>query len=252
MPIDLLFVRDDDIPSFVADGHADFGIVGRNVAEEFALALPSSDPRFSVRKELPFGACRLSIALPDATPYIGPASLNGFRIATSYPNITRRYLEANSVDADIVTLSGSVELAPHLGSADAIVDIVSTGRTLRAHHLREVDTVMSSTAVVLQSVGSLSTDLEDVAARLFLRVDSTLRVDESKYVMLHAPVDAIDQIAELLPGAEKPSVLPLAGTDERVALHAVCREAVFWEHLESLKSAGASAILVMPVEKMLL
>ncbi len=252
MPVDLLFVRDDDIPSFVADGHADFGIVGRNVAEEFALGALTTRAEFSVRKALSFGACRLSIALPEATPYAGPDSLAGLRIATSYPNITRRFLETSGVDAELITLSGSVELAPHLGSAEAIVDIVSTGRTLRAHHLREVETVMHSTAVILQSAAPLSADLEDVAARLFLRVDSTLSVDESKYVMLHAPVDAIEQIAELLPGAEKPSVLPLAGTDERVALHAVCREAVFWEHLESLKSAGASAILVMPVEKMLL
>ena len=252
MPVDLLFIRDDDIPSFVADGHADFGIVGRNVAEEFALGVPNGQPPFAVRKDLSFGACRLSIAVPDTTTYEGPASLRSLRIATTYPNITRRFLDAERVDAVISTLSGSVELAPRLGSADAIVDIVSTGRTLRANHLKEVELIMNSSAVLLQSPRPLADALEDVAKRLFLRIDSTLRVDESKYVMLHAPIDAVDRIAELLPGAEKPSVLPLAGTSDRVALHAVCREAVFWEHLESLKAAGASAILVMPVEKMLL
>jgi ATP phosphoribosyltransferase len=252
MPVDLLFIRDDDIPGFVADGHADFGIVGRNVAEEFALGVPNGRPPYSVRKDLSFGACRLSIAVPEAAAYESPKSLQALRIATTYPNITRRFLEANGVDADVAKLSGSVELAPRLGSADAIVDIVSTGRTLRAHHLKEVDVVMNSSAVLLESTTPLLPPLEEVAKRLFLRIDSTLRVDESKYVMLHAPANAVDRISELLPGAEKPSVLPLAGTTERVALHAVCREAVFWEHLESLKAAGASAILVMPVEKMLL
>ncbi len=252
MPVDLLFIRDDDIPAFVADGHADFGIVGRNVAEEFALSATDSRPPFSVRKSLSFGACRLSIAVGEDVDYVGPSSLDNLRIATTYPNITRRFLELHNLDADIATLAGSVELAPRLGSADAIADIVSTGRTLRAHHLKEVEVIMRSTAVVLQSSEPLTDDLEAVAKRLFLRIDSTLRVDESKYVMLHAPVGAVDSIAELLPGAEQPSVLPLAGTSDRVALHAVCREAVLWEHLENLKSAGASAILVMPVERMLL
>lgn len=252
MPVDLLFIRDDDIPSFVADNHADFGIVGRNVAEEFALGVANGLPPYSVRKDLSFGACRLSIAVRNQAEYAGPRSLENLRIATTYPNITRRFLEGNNVSAEIAVLSGSVELAPRLGSADAIADIVSTGRTLRAHDLREVEVILNSSAVVLQSSPPLSDDLEAVAKRLFLRIDSTLRVDESKYVMLHAPADAVDRISELLPGAEKPSVLPLAGTDDRVALHAVCREAVFWEHLESLKEAGASAILVMPVEKMLL
>lgn len=248
MPVDLLFVRDDDIPRLVADGHADFGIVGRNVADEFA----GDSPRFSIRTGLGFGACRLAIAVPESANYMNPSSLTGKRIATSYPNITRRFLRANDVDADVVTLSGSVELAPRLGSADAISDIVATGRTLRAHNLREVDTIMNSTAVVLQSESALSEPLSEIANRLFLRIDSTLRVDESKYVMLHAPISAVDRVAELLPGAERPTILPLAGSSDRVALHAVCGEAVLWEHLESLKAVGASAILVLPVERMLL
>ena len=302
MPVDLLFVRDDDIPSLVADGHADFGIVGRNVADEYALGAVAFEPAFagkggdagypamngahagnapetadgryatdeingdddahdtrvstaapfSIRAGLSFGACRLSIAVPESVAYHDASSLANKRIATSYPNITRRFLRANNVDADVVKLSGSVELAPRLGSADAIADIVATGRTLRAHNLREVDVVMTSTAVVLQSNTALDDPLAEVADRLFLRIDSTLRVDESKYVMLHAPVASVDRIAELLPGAERPTILPLAGCSDRVALHAVCGEAVLWEHLESLKSAGASAIIVLPVERMLL
>lgn len=250
MPVDLLFVRDDDIPSLVADGHANFGIVGRNVADEYTPEV--ADAPFSIRAGLPFGACRLSIAVPESIRYDNVTSLSSKRIATSYPNITRRFLRANNVDADVVKLSGSVELAPRLGSADAIADIVATGRTLRAHNLREVDVVMNSTAVVLQSNSSLDDSLGEVANRLFMRIASTVRVDESKYVMLHAPVASVDRIAELLPGAERPTILPLAGCSDRVALHAVCGEAVLWEHLESLKAAGASAILVLPVERMLL
>jgi len=252
MPIDLLFVRDDDIPSFLTDGHADFGIVGRNVAEEYALAVPEQRLAYVVRRDLGFGSCRLSIAIPEAAPWEGVASLQGKRVATTYPRITRGFLAANGVDALVVTLAGSVELAPRLGSADAIADLVSTGRTLRANHLREVETVVQSSAVLLQSSRDLKPELDIVAERLLQRIDSTLRVDESKYVMLHAPAASVDAIAELLPGAEHPSVLPLAGTADRVAVHAVCREAVLWEHLESLKEAGASAILVLPVERMML
>ena len=253
MPLDLLFVRDDDIPDLVQEDVCDLGIVGRNVLEEkrHELAARGVEARFEEIQRLEFGHCRLSIAVPQEMPYAGLASLNGRRIATTYPYLLRRFLEANSIAADVVTLSGSVEIAPRLGRADVICDLVATGSTLVANHLREVATVLESQALLVRTPLALPEVKADWVRRLLVRIDGVQQVRESKYIMLHAPRAALPQIKRLLPGSESPTVIPLDDTGDRVAVHAVCRENVFWETLESLKAAGASAVLVLPVEKML-
>ena len=250
MPVDLLLVRDDDIPSLMGDGVCDLGIVGENVASEYALGSDQDVPFRSV-VPLGFGGCRLSLAVPESEDFPSPASLQGKRIATTYPNLVRNFLESKGVTAKIVRLSGSVEIAPSLGTADAIADLVSTGSTLRANHLREVEVILRSEAHLFRSSSELGDTKQEILNRLLARVEGVLQVKESKYVMLHAPKSALAAIREILPGAESPTILPLEGDDSRVAIHAVCRETVFWEHLEDLKKAGASAVLVLPVEKML-
>lgn len=253
MPVDLLLVRDDDIPGLLMDGVCDLGIVGENVAEEERLDRERlGEPAACTHlRALDFGACRLAIAVPEDEAYDGPASLAGRRIATTYPRLTERFLAEAGVDARIVRLSGAVEIAPKLGTADAIADLVSTGTTLRANHLREVEVIFRSTAQLYQGAAPLDPSRQVVLDRLLTRIEGVLQVKESKYVMLHAPRSALPEIRRILPGAEAPTVLPLEGEEHRVAVHAVCRETVFWEHLEELKAAGASAVLVLPVEKML-
>lgn len=253
MPLDLLLVRDDDIPGLLADGVCDLGIVGENVAEEARLARRVRGQAADYRALLPlgFGSCRLSLALPEGVDYSGPGDLAGQRIATTYPQLLGGYLEACSVDAQIVVLGGSVEIAPSLGTADAVCDLVSTGGTLEANRLREVEVVLQSQAFLYRGERADGDARERLIDQLLQRMRGVLEVRESKYVMLHAPRSALAAITRLLPGAETPTVLPLEGCDDRVAVHAVCRETVFWEHLESLKQAGASAVLVLPVEKML-
>ena len=249
-PVDLLLVRDDDIPRMLLDGVCELGIVGENIAQEVMLGRNGGTGLNQLRK-LKFGGCRLSLAVPENSNVSSAADLNGSRIATSYPALTQSLLGELGVSASIVELSGSVEIAPGLGTADAISDLVSTGTTLRANHLRELQTLFESTAALYRPDLSFEKEKQDLLDRLLSRVDGVLQAAESKYVMLHAPREAIEEITQLLPGAEHPSIMDLDGTPERVALHAVCREALFWEHLEALKSAGASAILVLPVEKML-
>ncbi|MEM9533770.1 MAG: ATP phosphoribosyltransferase [Pseudomonadota bacterium] len=253
VPVDVLLVRDDDIPQLLVDGVCDLGVVGQNVAEEQRLMRTQRGEvaDYGTLKQLDFGACRLSLAVPEMESFDGPQDLEGKRIATSYPGLTGHYLKQHGVNARIVRLSGSVEIAPSMGTADVITDLVSTGTTLRANHLREAEIIMKSTAVLLRSGQPLDASLEPVLNRLLARIDGVLEAQESKYVMLHAPKSRLDQIREILPGAESPTVLSLEGQDDRVAIHAVCRETVFWEHLEELKAAGASAVLVLPVEKML-
>lgn len=253
MPLDVLFVRDDDIPDLVQEDVCDLGIVGLNVIDEkrLAMAARGAQARFELVQRLDFGRCRLSIAVPDEYPYTGLASIAGRRIATTYPNTLARYLRENSLEAEIVTLSGAVEIAPRLGRADLVCDLVSTGSTLNANHLREVATVLQSEATLIRTPVPLSDEKADWVRRLLLRIDGVQQVRESKYIMLHAPRSALPEIRKLLPGSESPTVIPLDGQGDKVAVHAVCRENVFWETLESLKAAGASAVLVLPVEKML-
>jgi ATP phosphoribosyltransferase len=253
MPIDILFVRDDDIPGLVSDDVCDLGIVGLNVVEEKRQELLNSGRQAMFKQvfELDFGHCRLSLAVPEGTDYTGLESLNNSRIATSYVGILKNYLKQNKIDAEIVYFSGAVEIAPKLGRADYICDLVSTGSTLDANGLSEVDVLMQSEAVVIQTRAELSPDKQALVDRMLQRLDGVIQVRESKYIMLHAPRASLAEIRALLPGSEAPTVMPLDGSDDKVAIHAVCRENVFWETLENLKSAGASSLLVLPVEKML-
>ncbi len=249
-PVDLLLVRDDDIPRMLLDGVCELGIVGQNVAREVMIERNGGEGLDQLRA-LDFGQCRLSLAVPEGSAVQSAADLGGRRVATSYPGLTRELLAARGVQAQIVELSGSVEIAPGLGTADAISDLVSTGSTLRANHLVEIEALFESTAALFGRAAELPADRRELFARLLSRLDGVLQAAESKYVMLHAPRAALGAITALLPGAEHPTLMELEGDPDRVALHAVCREALFWEHLEALKAAGASAILVLPVEKML-
>jgi ATP phosphoribosyltransferase len=244
MPVDVLLVRDDDIPELVAEGICDLGIVGMNVFREKV----GDDMDVRPELELDFGRCRLSIAVPRGFAYDAPRSLAGLKIATSYPRILSAWLQAQAVAATVVTLSGAVEIAPRLGRADVICDLVSTGSTLQANDLEEVEVVFESMAALISRNGGPA---EGWPQRLVSRMRGVLSVRESKYIMLHAPRSALPEIRRLLPGSEAPTVMPLEGRDDKVAVHAVCRENVFWETLEGLKAAGASSMLVLPVEKML-
>jgi ATP phosphoribosyltransferase len=253
MPLDLLFVRDDDIPDLVEEDVCDLGLVGLNVLEEKRLEwiARGHEPKFTILRPLDFGRCRLAIAIPEEMAWTGAASLQGKRIATTYPYVLGRFLRERGIEADIVTLSGAVEIAPRLGRADAICDLVSTGSTLLANRLREVETVLESQVVLIRTPVAIDPIKTEWVERLLMRIDGVQQVRESKYIMLHAPRSALPAIRQLLPGSESPTIIPLEGHPDRVAVHAVCRENVFWETLESLKAAGASALLVLPVEKML-
>jgi ATP phosphoribosyltransferase len=249
-PLDLMLVRDDDIPTFVADGVCELGIVGENVLEEYALGQP--ERRIEAVARLGFGRCSLKIAAPENMTSFQLGMLDGQRIATSYPNLLSRFLRNNDVRAEIVTMRGAVELAPRLGIARFICDLVSTGATLDANGLAAVAEVFQSEAVLVRSLKPLGAAHLEKADALLQRIDGVIATQESKYIVLNAPESALDAISAILPGAEAPTVVPLVGRPGHVAVQAVCQESVFWETLERLKGAGASAILVMPIEKMML
>jgi ATP phosphoribosyltransferase len=253
LPVDVLLVRDDDIPGLVSDDICDLGVVGLNTVNEKRLGMQADgrEARFDQVYALDFGHCRLSIAAPEDTPFEDLSSLRDRRIATSYVQTLRDFLQRHSISAEIVYFSGAVEIAPRLGKADFVCDLVSSGSTLAANQLREVVPILDSEAVVIQTRAELCRFKHDWVNRILKRLDGVLQVRESKYIMLHAPRSALAEIAALLPGAEVPTVIPLDGHGDRVAVHAVCRENVFWETLENLKKAGASSLLVLPVEKML-
>ena len=249
-PLDLMFVRDDDIPTFVADGVCELGIVGQNVLEEYTLAL--SEPRIEEVARLGFGRCSLKIAAPEALTDFDVAMLDGQRIATSYPRLLARFLSQREITADVVTMRGAVELAPRLGIARFICDLVSTGATLEANGLAPVADVFDSEAVLVRTMKPIDAAHAEKAHGLLTRIEGVIATAESKYIVLNAPESALAAITKILPGAEAPTVIPLVGRPGHVAVQAVCQESVFWETLERLKAAGASAILVMPIEKMML
>ena len=253
MPIDLLRVRDDDIPGLVMDGVVDLGIVGENVLEEECLTRRQADEssEYRVLKRLDFGGCRLSIAIPEELDYRGVASLNGRRIATSYPALLKRYLDEQGVTFKPCMLNGSVEVAPRAGLADAICDLVSTGATLEANGLKEVDVIYRSRATLIQRTEPLPEQKQALVDKLLKRTNGVIQANESKYIMLHAPAQQLEAITTLLPGAENPTVLSLGSDQGRVAVHVVSKETLFWETMEQLKALGASSILVLPIEKML-
>jgi ATP phosphoribosyltransferase len=246
-PIDLLRVRDDDIPTLVKEGVADLGVVGLNVLEE----QNGDNAGAEMVMRLGFGRCELKLAAPKTTTYTGIECLAGQRIATSYPHLLRRFLEERRVDAETVVMRGAVEVAPRLGLAQAVCDLVSTGATLEANGLTPVETVLRSEAVLIRTAKRLPEPLAHLADNVIDRFRGVTTSQGSKYVMMNAPRSAIDEISAILPGAGAPTVTPLAGRDDAVAVHAVCQESVFWETLEQLKAVGASAILVLPIEKMM-
>jgi len=251
LPLDLLYVRGDDIPQMLQDNVCQLAIVGQNTVREFV----HGDQASALLKELrhlDFAHCRFSLAVPESFQYQSLESLSGLRIATTYPATLRSFLKRNSIDATPVKLSGSVEIAPQLGTADAIADIVSTGSTLKANALKEVEKIDDIQSALYRNNLDFSDEAENLIGRLLKRIDGVQQAAESKYVMLHAPRESVDEISALLPGAESPTILPLEGHDDRVAIHAVCREGVFWDHIEELRDAGASAVLVLPIEKMLM
>lgn len=252
-PIDLLRVRDDDIPGLVMDGVVDLGFIGENELEEKMLEREASrKPHdYKTLRRLDYGGCRLSIAVPSEFDYHSVNSLAGKKVATTYPYLLERFFKEKKVDAQAVMLTGSVEVAPRAGVADAICDLVSTGATLEANGLREEDEVFKSKAVLIQKSAPLSEDKQALVTRLLPRIDGVMQAKESKYIMLHAPKDYLEQVKSLLPGAENPTVLPLAGHDNRVAIHVVSSETLFWETMEKLKALGCSSILVLPIEKMM-
>ncbi|QCI16363.1 ATP phosphoribosyltransferase [Buchnera aphidicola (Aphis craccivora)] len=253
MPIDVMLVRDDDIPGLVMDGVVDLGIVGENVLEEELLNRKSQnlDSSYITLRRLDFGVCRLSLAIPVNTSYIGIESIKNFRIATSYPHLLKKYLDQKKIDFKSCMLNGSVEVAPRAGLADAICDLVSTGATLEANGLREVKVVFRSHACLICRTGSINVVKKEVINKLMTRIKGVIQARESKYIMLHAPINKLDEVISLLHGAERPTILKLAGDKNRVAMHMVSSETLFWETMEKLKSLGASSILVLPIEKMM-
>lgn len=253
LPIDLLLVRDDDIPGLIAEGVCDLGVVGRNVLDEQAeeRRARGQDDAFSALRALGFGRCRLSLAVPQDWDWHGADVLAGKRIATSYPQLLGRWLRTEGIDAEPVVLSGSVEIAPRLGQADAICDLVSTGATLAANQLREVVTIVESEAVLAGPAAAFADERAELAALLLRRLDGVLRVQVSRLVMFQAARESLPELMKLLPDAEPPTVMQLDGLTSEVALQAVCRQAITWQRLEDMKRAGARGLLVLPVEQML-
>lgn len=253
MPIDILRVRDDDIPNLVFDGVVDLGFVGENVLEEEALGRQSAGEQVQYQKlkRLDFGGCRLSLAVPRDMPYNGVQDLANTRIATSYPNLLKRYMNEKSVPFKNCFLNGSVEVAPSADLSAAICDLVSSGATLEANGLKEVEVIYQSKACLIQRAEPLSTEKQALVDKLLTRIQGVQQAAESKYIMLHAPKDKLAEITALLPGVENPTILPLANDSARVAMHVVSQENLFWETMEQLKAMGASSVLVLPIEKML-
>ncbi|KAA5547745.1 ATP phosphoribosyltransferase [Adhaeribacter rhizoryzae] len=242
-PLEILFLRDDDIPGYVADGVADIGIVGENVLVE------EGKQQLSIQK-LGFSKCRLSIAVPKAAEYRNIQDLQDKNLATSYPNLLQAYLDEQGVKAHIHTISGSVEIAPSIGLADAICDIVSSGSTLISNGLREVESVFRSEAVLISNQ-ELSAEKTRILNQLVFRIQSVRKAQKAKYILLNAPNEAIPTIKSLLPGMKAPSILPLA-EEGWSSVHSVVNEDDFWEIIEKLREAGAQGILVVPIEKMIL
>jgi ATP phosphoribosyltransferase len=241
-PIEILFLRDDDIPQYVADGVADIGIVGENVIEEKKFRIP-------VVQKLGFAKCRLSLAIPKSIEYSGIEYFNHKKIATSYPNILRKFLEKNHIQAEIHEISGSVEIAPGIGLADSIFDIVSSGSTLISNGLTEVETVMNSEAVMV-STEVLSESKQQILKKLLFRLSAVQKAEKHKYIVLNAPYDKVDQIKNIIPGMKSPTVVPLV-KEGWCSVHSVLQENDFWEVIDKLQECGAQGILVIPIEKMI-
>ena len=242
-PIDLLYLRDDDIPQYIEDGIADVGILGENIYVESGASL-------RIAKRLGFAKCRLSLAVQRSEKYSGVDFFQGKRIATTYHNIVKKYLAEKGISAEIHQISGSVEIAPNIGLADAICDIVSTGSTLMSNGLKEVETVMYSEALMVANQ-NLSAEKEQILQKLLFRIAAVETAKKNKYILLNAPNESISEICSILPGMKSPTILPLA-KEGWSSLHSVVNEEIFWEVIDQLKAKGAQGILVVPIEKMIL
>jgi ATP phosphoribosyltransferase len=242
-PIEILFLRDDDIPQYVEQGVADIGIVGENMVFE-------KNKEADILEQLGFAGCRLSLAIPKEENYSGHGFFMNKRVATSYPRLLGEYLASNNITATVEEISGSVEIAPGVGLADAICDIVSSGSTLLMNGLKEVETIMKSQAVIIANRNILP-DKKLILEKLLFRIRAVKNARENKYILLNAPREAIKEICQILPGMKSPTILPLA-EEGWCSLHSVVKEDEFWDRIDQLKNAGAEGILVIPIEKMVL
>ena len=242
-PIEVLFLRDDDIPQSVASGVADLGIVGEN---EFVERKEKAD----IIYRLGFSKCRLSLAVHKEEEYNGPSWFNGKKIATSYPGILQTYLDKQGINADIHVITGSVEIAPGIGLSDAIFDIVSSGSTLISNNLKEVEVVMKSEALLIGNP-NLTPEKKEILEELLFRIEAVKAAEDKKYVLMNAPTDKVKDIIEVLPGVKSPTIMPLA-TEGWSSVHTVIDQKCFWEIIGKLKALGAQGILVLPIEKMIL
>ncbi len=250
LPIDLLLVRDDDIPGLVRSKICDLGFVGENVylEETYKDAQPEA---IEITYKLGFAKCRLCLAGPQEFQYTSPSQLQGKKIATSYPAILNAFLARNGITAEAVAMNGSVEVAPRLKIADLICDLVSTGATLEANGLKIIETILQSQAVIIRRAENLGAEKEAIIERLIKRIQGTLSARQNKYIVMHAPRHSLSDVVRLIPGCESPTIAQLEHTPDHVSVAAVCEENIFWETIEQLKAAGASSILVLPIEKML-
>ncbi|SHE31235.1 ATP phosphoribosyltransferase [Psychroflexus salarius] len=242
-PIEILYLRNGDIPQYLRDEVVDAAIIGENLCLEKGEDLP-------ILKSLGFSKCRVSIAIPNQVDYQSPKDLNGKQIATSYPNTLQKFLDQHQIKAEIHLINGSVEIAPSIGLADAVCDIVSSGSTLFKNNLKEVEEITKSEAVLVKSP-HLNPDKKEILNKLLFRIDAVLKAKDAKYVLLNAPNDKIDQIIKILPGMKSPTVMPLAEKNWS-SLHTVINQEKFWDIIDELKAAGAESILVNPIEKMIL
>ena len=242
-PLEILFLRDDDIPETVADGVADIGIVGLNELRE-------KEAHVNIIRKLGFGSCRLSLAIPKDKTYEGPAWFNGKKIATSYPKILQSYLTEQGIQSEIHVITGSVEISPSIGLADAIFDIVSSGSTLISNNLKEVERVLESEAVLI-GTPNLTADKQALLNELIFRIEAVQSAEDKKYVLMNAPKSQVQRILQVLPGIKSPTVMPLADNNW-CSIHTVVDESRFWEIIGQLKANGAQGILVLPIEKMIL
>lgn len=242
-PLEVFFLRDDDIPEYVEDGVADIGIVGQNVLLE-------KGRKVDIIELLGFGKCRLSVAVPKSMDYHGVKALEGLRIATSYPQLVKQFLQTSNVQATIHEISGSVEIAPGIGLADVVADLVSSGGTLFMNGLKEVEVILDSQAVLVAN-SSISDEKKLILEKLLFRMRSVRKAKKSKYVLMNVPNDNLAQVLTLLPGMRSPTVLPLAESGWS-SVHSVLSEDEFWDRIEKLRAAGAEGILVVPIEKLIL
>jgi ATP phosphoribosyltransferase len=242
-PVEILFLRDDDIPQYVEQQVADIGILGENIVFE-------KKKDVTILEQLGFAHCRLSLAIPKEESFTGPEYFMNKKVATSYPRLLADYLKENNLNAEIEEISGSVEIAPGIGLADAVCDIVSSGSTLMTNGLREVVTIMKSQAVIISN-NNLDTQKQNILNKLLFRIRAVKNAKENKYILLNAPLESLQRICKILPGMKSPTILPL---EEKgwCSIHSVVKEDEFWDRIDQLKNAGAEGILVIPIEKMIL